>query len=431
MPRVAKDLLPGQVKNLKSLHQNRPTKHPVGGVSGLLLQVTPNEARSWLLRTTVGGKRREYGLGAYPEVSLGEAKDAARIAKGLIKQGRDPSEERKEAQRKIYQQNLLGKIFVDVVLEFTPIKQAHLAKTKYREQWADSIRNHACPIIGNKLVSDITDEDILAVLRPIWLTMNPTAEKLQMKLQEVFEYAIAQSYRIAANPARRSKRFELFLPSSTVLGASKHYPAVQAKDLGRFWRALQKRDGHSALALKFQILTATRTGAVRNMTWDEVELDEGVWTVQPGRDAAKISIRGPAKKVLLSRAATEILASMPKLNGCNFVFWSPTGKAFSDAALASVMKKISEEDVKQGGTGFLDVQSKSPAVPHGFRSTFKDWSLEVGGFENDLSEMALWHNVGSKTEQAYNRAERIAQRSAMMEAWSGFIEQKSRESILA
>lgn len=421
MPRIAKELTPAQIKNLKPEHDSRPTKHTVGGVAGLLFQVTPNGARSWLLRTTVGNKRREYGLGAYPEISLGQAKERAREAKSMIRQGQDPSEVRRKFQREIIQLSILGKTFFQVVQEFTPIKQEHLSKGKYRNQWGESIENHAMPYLGGKLINEIDVEDVLAVLKPIWRKKTATADKLRRKLNEVFDYAITMGYREGANPAGWSGRLKMSLPSVSQVSGVRHYPAVQVSDIARFWGALTDREGNSAAALRFQLLTATRSGAVRFMTWGELSDDLSTWIVQPGRTSSKIAKTGAAKRVPLSPLAQSILKEVPRLAGSDLVFWSPSGKVLSDAALGSVMRKIHEEDMRSGGQGFVDAHSGEHAVPHGFRSTFKDWSLEIARADPVISELALWHSVGSKVEQAYARADMVDDRRVLMKQWAQFV----------
>ncbi len=397
----------------------------------MLFQITPKGGKSWLLRTWVGGKRREFGLGSYPEISLGEARTRAREAKDMIRRGEDPSVARKAAKRAMYQQSLLWKTFAQAVDEYTPIKQAELAENRYRNQWSESIHKHALPMLGSKLVNEISIDDILAVLKPIWFSKTATADKLRRKLKAVFDYCIGQGYLEGDNPAEWGGRLKMALPAPSKISGAENYPAVQLQDLGRFWRALERREGNSAAALRFQILTATRSGAIRFMTWGELSDDLTIWAVQPGRTSSKIPKSGNPRKVLLSPMAIEILKSMPKKKDCPYVFWSPTGKAFSDASLGSVMKKIHDEDVRQGNTGFLDGRTGKRAVPHGFRSTFKDWSLEIGNFDTNLSEMSLWHNVGSRVEQAYARTELIGQRRRIMDEWAEYVSKEGVEAVPA
>lgn len=423
MPRIARELKPAQLRHLNAVHEDRPTTHAVGGVPGLLFQVTPNGGRSWVLRATIAGKRREFGLGSFPEVSLADAREAARRARRLISEGRDPSLERRQRKRRHEIRNLLGKTFSEVVDEYIPIKQMELKPdTKYRKQWGESIINHAFPRIQNKLVNEITTDEVAAVLQPIWYDKTETATKLQKKIKAVFDYAIGKGYREADNPATWEGKLKQILPAPSRVSKRTRYPAIQLNDIGRFWSRLLKRKGNSAMSLQFQALTATRTGAVRFMSWEELNEDRSVWTIQPGRESAKLEGYGDPMVVPLSRQAQKLLLELKPLDGCSLVFWSPTGKELSDQAATSVIKKINEEAIKGGELGFLDRRSGRRAVPHGFRSAFKDWSLEIGQFNDILSEMTLWHEVGTNARRAYARTELVRERYRILQEWANFID---------
>ena len=431
MPRVARELTPIQIRLLKSLHDGRPTMHPVGGISGLHLQVTPSGARSWVLRITVARKRREIGLGSYPEVGVKAARDTARAYKQTFKEGGDPVKKQREAKQAYYTLMLFEKTFVQVFDEFVIIKRAELSRGKNFDQWPDSIATYALPHLGSKTVSTVTVDDVLKVLRPIWETKYPTADKLRRNLCEIFVYSKTAGYCEGDNPARWKGLLARLLPNVANAGPTPHYPALKLEDLKRFWTDLARREGNSAAALRFQMLTASRSGAIRFMKWHEVDLENRLWTVQPGRESSKISKRDQAKRVPLCEQALAILDKLPRRANSDFVFWSPKGGALSDAALGAVMAKIHAEDISKKGEGYTDIASGRPAVPHGFRTAFKQWANEIGDYEYTLSEQALWHSVGTLAAQAYNRTDSLTKRKAMMQQWADYFAGNYAEAIPA
>jgi integrase len=192
--------------------------------------------------------------------------------------------------------------------------------------------------------------------------------------------------------------------------------------VARWWQALQERDGMGAKALAFQALTATRSGAIRFATWDEIDLQAKVWTIQPGRQSSKIPAKESAKRIPLTEPMIALLESLPRLDGSNLVFWAPKGGALSDATMGKTMRVIHEADLKAGGKGYVDAKTGEQAVPHGLRSTFRTWVAERTSFDGDLAEVALFHKVGSKVAQAYNRADQVERRRHMMAAWGDFLQ---------
>lgn len=285
MPKVAKELSALETKRLGS------GVHPVGGVAGLVLQVSSGGGRSWLLRTVVGAKRREIGLGPYPEVSLAVARQKAAEAKEQIRKGIDPVEQRKSLRAAVIADQSRGLLFSRAVDLFTPVKAAELTEGSYRDQWRNSIDRYAMPVLGQMMVQDISLQDVLRVLEPIWTEKTVTADKLRRKLNEVLDYATVKGHRVGPNPARWDGNLSVVLQSPAKVSGQENYPALQLQDVPRFWAALSEIHGMGAAALQFQMLTATRTGAVRFMTWREVDLESRMWTVQPGRKMSKIDLR--------------------------------------------------------------------------------------------------------------------------------------------
>lgn len=393
--------------------------HAVGGVSGLMLQVSDTGARSWILRVRVGDKRREIGLGPFPEVGLAKARERASEAKDFIRRGIDPVEKRKAAKEALRAFQRQSMTFAEAFNRYADKKLPELSTERYRSQWRAVMEKHALPELGNLLVRDISRADVLRVLGPIWETRTETATKVRQRIEKTLDYAKAAGYRTDENPAAWRGNLELSLPAPGKIAPKQNYPSLQLKDAQRWWQALQNREGLGALALAFQALTASRSGAVRFATWDEFDLGTKMWTIQPGRKSSKIPVTGKAHRVPLTKPMIDLLNSFP----CEgeLVFTAPRGGSLSDATLGKVMRSIHEGDVAKGGAGYVDAQTSEPAVPHGLRSCFRVWVTECTEFDGDMGEIALAHNVGSKVRQAYDRSDMLEKRRAMMVAWGEFL----------
>jgi integrase len=391
----------------------------VGGVAGLALQVSDAGGRSWILRVRVGEKRREIGLGGYPEVTLAKARERAAEAKDAIRRGVDPVEERKAAKAALSAAQRQGVTFEKAFESYAATKLPELSTDRYRDQWLAVIQKHALPELGKMLVRDITRADVLRVLTPIWETRTETATKVRQRIEKTLDYAKAAGYRTGENPAAWRGNLELALPAPGKIAPKQNHPALQLKDAQRWWTALQGREGIGALALAFQALTASRTGAVRFATWDEVDLAAKLWTIQPGRRSSKIPVTGRAHRVPLTEAMIDLLESLPRMG--ELVFTAPRGGSLSDATLGKVMRSIHEDDTANGGAGYVDAQTGEAAVPHGLRSTFRVWVAERTDFDGEMAEIALAHKVGSKVRQAYDRSDLLEKRRAMMAEWGEFL----------
>lgn len=393
--------------------------HNVGGVAGLLMQVTANGAQSWLLRVRVGDKRREIGLGAFPEVSLAQAREKAAQARDAIRSGVDPVEARKAARLSLLAAQRQGMTFAQAFEKYAAKKLPELSTERYRDQWRATVEKYAIPELGTMLVKDINREHILRILHPIWETKTETATKVRQRVEKTLDYAKAAGHRIGDNPAAWRGNLELALPAPSKIAPKENYPALQLDDAARWWSELQSRPGMSAKALAFQALTASRTGAVRFATWDEIDFDARLWTIQPGRKASKIPSTGKAHRVPLTDTMVKLLEGLPRLG--ELVFTSPRGGSLSDASLGKLMRVIHHDDLKRNRPGYVDAQSKAQAVPHGLRSTFRVWVTERTEFDGDMAEIALAHRVGSKVRQAYDRSDMIEKRRGMMDAWGRFL----------
>src|SRR6056297_2085929 len=420
MPKQARDLKAIQVKNLST-----PGLHAVGGVSGLNLSISEAGTRSWILRSTVQGKRRHIGLGPYPEVSLAEARAQAAEMRRRIRAGRDPVEERKaeraaraaEAREKTTFEAAFRRYFEEKV-------QLERSNPKHVRQWKSTIVTYAFPVIKDKPVSSITMEDILAVLRPIWNTKNETASRVRQRIEAVLDWSRAMGFRDGENPARWKGNLQQVLPAPRkIQKTGRRHPAIALDDAAIWFGALKRRDGMAALALQFLTLTASRSGEIRGATWDEIDLMKKIWTIPAERMKAAHEHRVP-----LSAAAVDLLKALPRYLECPYVFPSRTSGRMSDMAISAVMRRMQADEEKAGRAGYLDPQSRSPAVPHGLRSTFRDWVAERTNYPRDMAEIALAHTVGSDVERAYRRTDMVEKRREMMEDWANFLFRLDTES---
>lgn len=395
-----------------------PGKYHDGGGTGLFLKVWPNGSRQWVQRITIHGRRREIGLGSPPAVSLATARKLALENKGKAMLGGDPLAERQKARQVM--------TFAEAVDRYLAAKLTEFRNDKHRKQWRSTLETYALPVMGNKPVSAITVQDVLRVLEPIWQEKTETASRLRGRIENVLSWATVAGHREGDNPARWKGNLSEILPKPAKVARAGNQPALALADAPRWWAELARREGMAARALQFLALTGARSGEVRGMTWDEIDLGQAatsatiatrqaVWTIPAERMKAKRAHRVP-----LTPEAVAILESLPRFAGCDLVFPAPRGGMMSDMTISAVMRRMHAADVKAGGPGYLDPQSKRPAVPHGLRSTFRQWAAERG-YPRDMAEIALAHFIGSEVERAYQRSDMLERRRAMMAAWAAFL----------
>lgn len=416
MPRKAKDLTALEVARLRHPGKGGNTAFAVGNVSGLLLQCTPKGARTWLLRTLVGTKRREIGLGGYPDVPLADAVRRAREAKDKIRAGIDPVEERKAARAALAAAQARGLTFNDAVDRYLAAKLDAFKNAKHRAQWEMTLKSYAGPQLGPLLVSDIAVQDVLRVLEPIWRTKTETASRLRGRIEAVLSWATVAGHRAGDNPARWAGNLKEMLPAASKVKGGDNHPAIQLDDAARWFKSLRSRQGTGSRALEFAALTACRSQEVRGATWDEIDLEKALWIVP----ATRMKM-GKEHRVPLTQDTVALLKALPRMADNPLVFTAPKGGALSDMTLSATMRRLHVADVESGGAGFIDRTSKRPAVPHGLRSTFRDWIAEKTTFPGDMAETALAHKVSNAVEAAYRRGDMVEKRRQMMAAWAEFL----------
>ncbi|MCB1359428.1 MAG: integrase arm-type DNA-binding domain-containing protein [Maritimibacter sp.] len=415
MPKIVRAMTATEVKHLRHPGHAGNAKFAVGGEPGLLLQITATGAKSWLLRASIGGRRRAIGLGTYPSVSLGDARQKAREAQDLIRQGIDPIEERKAARAAQAAAQVRVLTFDEATERYLSTKLDEFKNARHRQTWGSSLRTHASPELGATAVADIGVGDVLRVLQPIWKTRTETALRLRGRIEKVLDWAKVAGYREGENPARWRGNLDALLPAPSKIKAAAHQPAISLDDAPAWFSALRGRQGMAARALEFVAMTAVRSGEARGAKWDEVDLDKGIWIVPAARTKTAKEHRVP-----LSDPAIELLKSVPRMAGSKFIFTAPQGGELSDMSVSAVMRRMQKAEEDADRAGWVDARSGRPAVPHGLRSTFRDWAAETG-VERDLAELALGHLVGSEVERAYRRTDLFERRRAVMGQWADFL----------
>jgi integrase len=411
MPKLAKELSALAVKRLEHDGGKHNKVFSVGGVQGLMLQITPTGSKSWLLRTPVGGKRRHIGLGGYPTVTLAQARERARAELEKVWQGVDPVEERKAQRSRLQAEQKRGLIFEKAVKKFLESKLTEFKNSKHRDQWHSTLTTYANPELGKMLVGDIGIQDVLRVLEPIWQTKTETASRVRGRIEGVLAWATVAGHRKGDNPARWKGNLDAILPKPSKVAKVRNHPALSISDVAPWFSDLQQRNGMAARALELMTLTVARSREIRGATWAEFDLKAGLWTVPAERMKA-----GKEHRVPLTAQAVALLEALPRELASPYVFPAARGGMLSDMALSACMRRINE--AREGG--YLDKRSRCPAVPHGLRSTFRDWASE-SGVSHDIAERALAHTIRNAVEAAYHRTDLLEQRRGVMEAWAAHV----------
>jgi integrase len=389
-----------RLSNAAINHAKNPGWYADGG--GLYLEVDKSGRKRWAMRLTVNGKRRDFGLGPLHKVSLAQAREAAADYRAKAYRGIDPVAHKKKAAPAI----LAVPTFRQAAEQVHQQRVAGWSNGKHVDQWINSLRDYAFPLIGDMPVSAVSTPDVLKVLTPIWNVKIETARRVKQRLATVLEWARAAGFRSGDNPVdligdalprqKKSDRHHAALPYSEV-----------AAFIGRL------REGQAApmtkLAFEFLILTAVRTAEARKARWDEVDFKAKTWTI-PGNDeeTGRRMKKERDHVVPLSARCLAILESARALNEDHELI-------FPDDETGRVMSENRFLNARDG----LDY-AKDKCTPHGFRSSFRDWAAEETHFANEVVEMALAHAIPNKTEAAYRRGQLLAKRFELMQAWADY-----------
>ena len=382
MARVQNRLTDASCKAIK-----KPGMHSDGG--GLYLLVKPSGSRSWVFVWKRDSRRREMGLGSYPTVRLAKARILVSEYRVAVAEGRDPILDRKKEQEPTFGE------CADLFLESM---EKQWRNEKHRAQWRMTLEKYARPI-REKKVSSVDTNDVLGVLKPIWGTKAETASRLRGRIERVLDYAKARGWRTGENPALWRGHLKNVLPQRQKLTRG-HHAAMPHTEIAAFVARLRDQKGISARGLEFLILTASRTGEVRGMTWSEIELEARVWAIPAQRMKA-----GREHRVPLTQRCVDILQKMLEVKISDYVFPGQKEKMpLSVMAFDMLLRR-------------LDVAN---FTVHGFRSAFRDWAGDATSFPREIAEAALAHTVGDATERAYRRSDALEKRRALMEAWEEY-----------
>lgn len=380
---------------------------PHGGVTGLTLHPTKTKGSGkWVMRyvSPVTGKRRNAGLGSYPEVGLAEAAKKALLFREELSNGNDPLQNKTAAAIAEARAKTLP-LFKDAAETVYEELKPGWKNFKHQQQWINTLREYAVPVLGELRLNEIEPRHVADALRPIWLNKPETASRLKQRIHAVMAWGWAHGY-CSSNPVDVVGHLLPQQPSKAV--RVRHQPAMPWQDVPGYVGA-QLGDGHrydvTRAMLEFLILTACRSGEARGMVWSEVDFDQKIWTIPSERMKAQLIHRVPLTNRVLEILRNQ-LGQHPSL-----VFPSPRKQVeLSDMTLTALLRRTNAHSDVAGRT----------ATAHGFRSSFRDWCSEHG-YARDLAERALAHTVSNKVEAAYHRTDLLDKRRPMMESWEKFV----------
>lgn len=362
--------------------------------NGLYLQVRTIGSASWLFRYMIDGRAREMGLGPYPAVALAEARRLAVAQRALLARRHDPLEIRRQSEP--VKEVVLT--FQEAAAALIEAKRAGWRNAKHADQWRNTLATYAFPEIGGMGVDCIQTEHVLRVLSPIWTSKPETASRLRGRIESVLSWATARRLRTGENPARWRGHLDHLLAAPGKVRAVEHHPALPWREIPAFMQALRWQEGHAARALAFCVLTASRSNETLAARWPEIDTEARCWTIPAERMKARREHRVP-----LSDAAVALLAGLPRIEGCDYLFpGQRTGRSLSSMAMLALLQRMGRSDL----------------TVHGFRSTFRDWCAEATNYPREIAEQALAHTVGNKAEAAYWRGDVFDKRRALMQAWA-------------
>lgn len=369
--------------------------------NGLWLQISDGGTKSWVFRYDHHGKRHELGLGSLSIVSLADARKAALAQRQLLKAGRDPLGERRQADAAQRVENARLVTFNQCAAKYIASHRAAWRSDKHAKQWETTLATYAAPIIGDLPVAAVDTQLVLDVLEPIWADRTETATRLRGRIESILDWAKVKGYREGENPARWRGHLEQLLPAPRKVTKVENRPALPWQEAPAFMKQLRRMLGISPRALEFLVLTASRSAEARGTSWEEIDLDQAIWSLPAERMKANRPHRVP-----LSKQAMALLLAEPRRKG---VVFSTNGELpLSDMTLTAVLRRMGRADISV----------------HGFRSTFRDWCAEYApnSFPREVCEFALAHHVPDKVEAAYRRGDLLEKRRALMGAWANYLD---------
>jgi integrase len=375
---------------------------------GLYLRVSRTGTKSWVFRFQLDGKRRDMGLGPFPDISLAEARGKATAHRKLRHEGIDPIEA-KAAQRQAQRVSVAkGRTFRECATEFIEKNRAGWRNAKHAAQWTATLASYVYPTLGELPVSAIDAGLVVQVLDPIWAEKPETASRVRGRIEAVLDAATVRGYRQGPNPAQWKGNLAHILPARAKVRKVEHHAALPFDDMSEFLAALRGREGMSARALEFAIFAAARTGEVLGARWGEIDFDAGIWVVPAKRMKA-----GREHRVPLSDDALAVLEIVRQLAMMRDGEPDPAAPIFPGTRRALPLSNMSMEMI-------LRRMGRDDITVHGFRSSFSDWAAERTACPREVVEMALAHAIGNKIEAAYRRGDLFEKRRQLMQTWARF-----------
>jgi integrase len=375
------------IKNLK-----KPGRYTDALAMGLHLWVKDSNKKYWIYRYTIGGKQKNIGLGPYPDIGLADARIKAIEAKKKVVNGIDPKPQ-KETRIDAEKQKTT---FSEFAKHFIETKSSEWTNTKHRLQWGFTIEKYANPVIGNLKLDQITTEDILKILSPIWAKKTETAMRLRGRIELILAAATTRKLRSGLNPALWKSHLDTVLAKPNKIRKVKHHAALPFDEIPAFMNELREIGTMGALALEFCILNASRTGEVIGGKRNEVM--ESIWTIPGERMKAKKEHRVP-----LCERSMQILKISQLLDPDSEYLFSRKKRPLSNMAMTMAIRRL-----------------KKNVTVHGFRSTFRDWVSEKTDHSSEVAEMSLAHAISNKVEAAYRRGDLIEKRRALLDDWESY-----------
>ncbi len=383
---------------------------------GLRLVVRASGSKSWLLRYQIAGRRRDMGLGSYPEVSLKEARLTAAGHRKQLANGIDPMAVRdaqREAEREAQRAKEAQRVtFQGLAMDYHTAHSATWSE-KWRKGWLRKLELYAFHIIGKKSAGDIETEDVLRVLQPIWGSKTRTADEVRGQIEQVLDAAKARKLRKGDNPARWRGHLDNLLSRAEKKKARKreHFAAMKWQDVPALMTTLAAHDSRAAVAARLMIFTGARAQMIRLAAWDEFDLESGVWSLP----AVRMKMR-KAFEIPLAPPVVEMLKSLPRIEDSTFLFpgQGKTGAIHANA-VRTLLHSLGHDDITR----------------HGFRSSFRDWANERTHYPREVCELALAHDERDQTEAAYSRSDFLDKRRALMAEWAHYITTPAAANVIA
>jgi len=375
---------------------------------GLRLKITVNPKtqelrKNWIWRGKVdGGRVREVGLGSIATVSLEVVRKRAQALREQARAGIDPIAAREAERAQKATEAARALTFEQCAERYIAAHEASWKNAKHRQQWANTLKAYAYPLFGKVPVADVSQGMVMQILEPLWAEKTETASRLRGRIEAVLDWATVRGLRRGDNPARWRGHLDKLLPKRSRARKVQHHPALPYAELPGFMAKLREAEGLAACALALCILTATRSSETLEARWSEIDMDARVWTIPASRMKA-----GREHRVPLSAEALKLLKLLKpqKRQKVEFVFpGAKPGRPLSNMAMLQVLRRMKRTDI----------------VPHGFRSTFRDWCAERTNYPREIAEAALAHVNADKAEAAYRRSDLFDKRRQLMTQWSAY-----------